>query len=222
MRVEAVLLLALAGCASPVADPPDPWRQALQACQLPEQGLAGAAALLQTRDAGLCQRAAEFGQQLDCFGHKLTGLHAAHSRFTAAGLQEFQACLEPLAAGLRAGYLGRPRDIDLALRACVLQLDLSPALPRSKPAWWYARYAATLPVPPVPSTLVATGLPPAAALSWPACEASAALKPATAPTPAPAAKPKPAAVTVTPSPAHGPPSARAVDNPKTTRERHDI
>ena len=218
MRVETVLLLALAGCTTPIAEPPDPWRQALQACELPAQGLAGAAAALQTKDAGLCQRAAEFGQQLDCFGHKLTGLYAAHSRFSAAGLQEFQACLGPLAAGLKTGYLGRPRDIDLALRACVLQLDRSPALPRAKPAGWYASYAATPPLPPAPSTVMATGLPPAVAPSWPACEASAALKPAAVQ----AIKPKSAPVPMTPSPALAPPSAQAVDNPKTTRERHDI
>jgi len=226
MRVEASLLLwmALSGCASldVVPEPPDPWRQALQACQLPEQGLADAAAVLQVNDEGLCRRAAEFGEQLSCLSRRLPALYEAHSRFTQSGLLEFQSCLQPMAVGLKAGRLGRPRDIDLALRACVLQLDRSRALPRVKPPWWYASYAATLPVPAAPSTMAAASLPPAIGLSWPSCEATAALKAVTSPIPATAAMPRAAPASSTLRPALAPPRAQAPENLSTNRERDEI
>ena len=226
MRVEVsmLLLMALSGCASltVVPEPPDPWRQALQACQLPEQGLADAAAVLEVNDEGLCRRAAEFGEQLSCLSRRLPTLYEAHSRFTQAGLLEFQSCLQPMAVGLKAGRLGRPRDIDLAPRACVLQLDRSPAVPRPKPAWWYASYAATLPVPAAPSTLAAASLPPAIGLSWPSCEATAALKPVTSPIPATAAMPLAAPASSTLRPAMAPPRAQASENLSTNRERDEI
>ncbi len=226
MRVETslLLLMALSGCASltVVPEPPDPWRQALQACQLPEQGLADAAAVLEVNDEGLCRRAVEFGEQLSCLSRRLPALYEAHSRFTQSGLLEFQSCLQPMAVGLKAGRLGRPRDIDLALRACVLQLDRSPALPRVKPAWWYAGYAATLPVPAAPSTLAAASLPPAIGLSWPSCEATATLKPVTSTIPATAAMPSAAPASSTLRPAMAPPRARASENLSTNRERDEI
>ena len=153
---------------------------------------------------------------------ELPTLYEAHSRFTQAGLLEFQSCLQPMAVGLKAGRLGRPRDIDLALRACVLQLDRSPALPRAKPAWWYARYAATLPVPAAPSTLAAASLPPAFGLSWPSCEATAALKSVAAPIPAAAAMPRAAPASTPLRPAQAPPRARAAENLSTNRERDEI
>lgn len=226
MRVETslLLLMALSGCASltVVPEPPDPWRQALQACQLPEQGLADAAAVLEVNDEGLCRRAVEFGEQLSCLSRRLPALYEAHSRFTQSGLLEFQSCLQPMAVGLKAGRLGRPRDIDLALRSCVLQLDRSPALPRAKPAWWYASYAATLPVPAAPSTLAAASLPPAIGLSWPSCEATATLKPFTSTIPATAAMPSAAPASSTLRPAMAPPRARASENLSTNRERDEI
>jgi hypothetical protein len=223
-KTSMLLLMALSGCASlsVVPEPPDPWRQALQACQLPEQGLADAAAVLQVNDEGLCRRAAEFGEQLSCLSRRLPTLYEAHSRFTQSGLLEFQSCLQPMAVGLKAGRLGRPRDIDLALRACVLQLDRSPALPRVKPAWWYASYAATLPVPAAPSTLAAASLPPAIGLSWPSCEATAALKPVTSPIPATSAMPRAAPASSALRPAMVPPRARASENLSTNRERDEI
>jgi len=226
MRVETsmLLLMTLSGCASldVVPEPPDPWRQALQACQLPEQGLADAAAVLQVNDEGLCRRAAEFGEQLSCLSRRLPALYEAHSRFTQSGLLEFQSCLQPMAVGLKAGRLGRPRDIDLALRACVLQLDRSRALPRVKPPWWYASYAATLPVPAAPSTMAAASLPPAIGLSWPSCEATAALKAVTSPIPATAAMPRAAPASSTLRPALAPPRAQAPENLSTNRERDEI
>ena len=226
MRVETsmLLLMALSGCAplTVVPEPPDPWRQALQACQLPEQGLSDAAAVLEVNDEGLCRRAVEFGEQLSCLSRRLPTLYEAHSRFTQSGLLEFQSCLQPMAVGLKAGRLGRPRDIDLALRACVLQLDRSPAVPRPKLAWWYASYAATLPVPAAPSTLTTASLPPAIGLSWPSCEATAALKPVTSPIPATAAMPLAAPASSTLRPALAPPRARALENLSTNRERDEI
>jgi hypothetical protein len=226
VRVEAglLLLMALSGCMSltVVPEPPDPWRQALQACQLPEQGLADAAAVLQVNDEGLCRRAAEFGEQLTCLSRRLPALYEAHGRFTHSGLLEFQSCLQPMAVGLREGRLGRPRDIDLALRACVLQLDRSPALPRAKPAWWYAPYAATLPAPAAPNTLAAVSLPPAIGWSWPSCEATAALKPVAVPSPAIADMPRAAPASSPPRPALAPPRAPAADKLSTNRERDEI
>ena len=123
-------------------------------------------------------------------------------RFTAVGLLAFQACLQPMAEGLMAGRLGRPREIDLALRQCVLQLDHAPVGPPPRLAWW--QDSAAVRWPPLPAdepALAQARLPAAPALSWPACDEVDKLAlplPATAATPA--TRPNPPASPAAPAP----------------------
>ena len=120
--------MAWPGLPQPVADP---WADALQACALGDDTLSLSSGALPA-DA-VCTRARVLGQGLHCLGRQLPALPSAQARFTSAGLLEFQHCLQPLADGLMAGRLGRPLEIDLALRQCVLQLDRAPAGPRPRP-----------------------------------------------------------------------------------------
>ena len=162
--------MAWPGLPQPVADP---WAEALQACALGDDMLSLSAGALPA-DA-ICTRALVLGQGLHCLGRQLPALPSAQARFTSAGLLEFQDCLQPLSDGLTAGRLGRPLEIDLALRQCVLQLDRAPAGPRPRPPWWQDSPVAQFPPPPVVPAVAQARLPPAASRSWPACDAVARL-----------------------------------------------
>ena len=191
--VAAMLLFGTAGCVvGPPPVPPSPWADALQACGMPPDALA---APWPAPGPDFCQRADALGLQLDCLARVLPASAAALSHFSVTGLLEFQACLQPLAAGLRSGRAGRPDDMDLALRHCVQQLDVSPAGPRVPPPWWQvprpavparggqegqADAVALPPAPQVPPPPAALRLRPSGGLSWAACADSAAMKPAAA------------------------------------------
>lgn len=157
--------MAWPGLPQPVADP---WADALQACALGDDTLSLSSGALPA-DA-VCTRARVLGQGLHCLGRQLPALPSAQARFTSVGLLEFQQCLQPLADGLMAGRLGRPLEIDLALRQCVLQLDRAPAGPRPRPPWWQDRPVAQFPPQPVVPPVAQAGLPLAVSLSWPACD----------------------------------------------------
>jgi hypothetical protein len=173
--LPAVLLaVLLAACvarpSSPPPPPGNPWADALQACDLADDALTLTLTTGQQAEA-LCTRARALGDGLHCLGRQMPALPAAQARFTAVGLLEFQGCLQPLAEGLMAGRLGRPREIDLALRQCVLQLDHAPVGPPPRLAWWHG--SAGVRWPPLPAdepALALARLPAAAALSWPACD----------------------------------------------------
>lgn len=190
----AALLLGISGCAvKPTPAPPSPWADTLQACGIRQDALAAA---WPAPGPGFCQRADLLGLQLDCLARVLPTSAAALSQFSVAGLLDFQACLQPLAAGLLAGRAGRPEDMDLALRHCVQQLDLSPAGPRVPPPWWRvlghtgpaagvhhtpADTSDARPVDTPPTPPVGLRLRPSAGLSWPACADTAAMQPAAPP-----------------------------------------
>ncbi len=164
------LLTALSGCVAwpgppqPVARP---WNEALQACQIDAEEWSTA---LRPLDAGLCPRAVALGQQLDCLVRQLPAQASAQARFSAAGLLEFQACLQPLASGLAGGRLGRPVEVELALRQCVLQLDHAPAVPLARLPWWQDNALVSLQPARTAPLLAQSPLPPLPGLSWPTCE----------------------------------------------------
>ena len=157
--------MAWPGPPQPVANP---WTEALQACALDDDTLPLAGGALPA-DA-LCTRARALGDGLHCLGRQMPALPAAQARFTSSGLLEFQDCLQPLAAGLKAGRLGRPQEIDLALRHCVLQLERSPVGPPPRLPWWQEPPGAQFPPPPAVPALAQARLPSAATRSWPACD----------------------------------------------------
>ena len=203
-------LHVLSGCAAwpgppqPVARP---WDEALQACQIDAQDWSTA---LHPIDAGLCPRAVALGEQLDCLGRQLPVQASAQARFSAAGLLEFQACLQPLATALAAGRLGRPVEVELALRQCVLQLDHAPAAPLARLPWWQDNALVSLP-PARPAPLLAQAqLPPLPGLSWPSCDdLSRLILPSALPAPVASPRPSPSfPITVPPTvlPAVRPPA----------------
>ena len=182
----------LSGCAA-WSGPPQPvarpWDGALQVCQIDAEDWSTA---LHPLEPGLCRRAVALGQQLDCLARQLPVQASAQARFSAAGLLEFQACLHPLASGLAGGRLGRPVEVELALRQCVLQLDHAPAAPLARQPWWQDNALASLP-PVLPAPLLAQAqLPPLPGLSWPTCEEVSRLIP-------PSARPAAASPTVVPT-----------------------
>ena len=157
--------MAWPGPPQPVANP---WTEALQACALDDDTLSLAGGALPAE--ALCTRARALGDGLHCLGRQMPALPAAQARFTSSGLLEFQDCLQPLAEGLMAGRLGRPQEIDLALRQCVLQLDRSPVGPHPRLPWWQEPPVAQFPPPPAVPALAQARLPSAATRSWPACD----------------------------------------------------
>jgi hypothetical protein len=174
MRAEAVALmvLALSGCATPKVAPGFGvvWQEALQTCNLTQPDLTQRLAQWRLDDPELCVRSLQLGQQLQCLARELPARASQHASVTPTTALAFQSCLQPVAAGLVEGGIGRSSELILVMQQCTRPLELAWSAPLQAPPWAWpqalrwpleARVAEPLPL---------VDLPPIAGPTWARCD----------------------------------------------------